>query len=102
MNLLFYKKINFANLSSTYKLTVEPIKIVDMISDSESFDGSANGKKKSITFRVDKDALNKIKFESSTKDINLNALVNQILKRYVEWDAFESKVGLVPLSKKTY
>lgn len=71
-----------------------------MTTDSENFDGSTNGKKKSITFRVDKEALNKIKLESSSKDINLNALINQVLKRYVEWDVFESKVGLISIPKE--
>ena len=32
-------------------------------------------------------------------DISLNTLFNQVLKRYVEWDIYEAKAGMVPLSK---
>jgi hypothetical protein len=37
--------------------------------------------------------------EADNSEISLNVLVNQILKRYSEWDRFESKVGMMPVPK---
>ena len=31
--------------------------------------------------------------------ITLNSLVNQLLKRYVDWDMFEPEVGMIPIAK---
>lgn len=53
-----------------------------------------------ITLRLSDDLISRLTEESKTNGITLNAFVNQVLKKYVEWGAFESKVGLVPLSKK--
>jgi hypothetical protein len=32
-------------------------------------------------------------------EISLNVLVNQVLKRYVEWDRYENKLGMMPIPK---
>ena len=52
-----------------------------------------------MTFRIDEDVLNKLRAESEHKETSLNTFVNQIFKRYVEWDMFESKVGMIPIAK---
>ena len=52
-----------------------------------------------MTFRIDEDVLNKLRTESEHRETSLNTFVNQIFKRYVEWDMFESKVGMVPIAK---
>ena len=33
------------------------------------------------------------------KELSLNVLVNQVLRRYVEWDRYESKLGMMPVPK---
>ncbi len=48
-----------------------------------------------LTFRLDANTVKKLQTKAKENDISLNTLVNQILKRYVEWDRFESKVGMV-------
>lgn len=53
-----------------------------------------------MTFRIDEDILNKLRTESEHRETNLNTFVNQIFKRYVECDMFESKVGMVPIAKQ--
>jgi hypothetical protein len=53
-----------------------------------------------MTFRIDKRVASDIHIESSAKQVSLNNLVNSILVRYVQWDRFESKVGMVPISKE--
>ncbi len=52
-----------------------------------------------VTFRLDANTVKKLQTEAKDNDISLNTLVNQIMKRFVEWDAFESKVGMVLVAK---
>lgn len=59
-----------------------------------------NTKKTStMTFRIDEDVLSKLRSESGHRETSLNTFVNHIFKRYVEWDMFEAKVGMVPIAK---
>jgi hypothetical protein len=37
--------------------------------------------------------------EADHKEISLNVLVNQVLRRYVKWDTFEPKIGMMPVPK---
>ena len=52
-----------------------------------------------MTFRIDEHILNMLRKESERRDISLNTVVNHILKQYVEWDMYASKVGMVPMIK---
>jgi hypothetical protein len=52
-----------------------------------------------MTFRLDSNILQKIYDKAEQDDISINSLVNHILKRYVEWDMYENKSGMVPVSK---
>jgi hypothetical protein len=58
-----------------------------------------NRKTTTITLRIDTDIMQSLYNKAEQDGISLNTLVNQILKRYVEWDMFEAKVGMIPLSK---
>jgi hypothetical protein len=60
----------------------------------------SEGKKSgTMSFRLDMDILEKLKKEAEREDVSLNVLANRIFKRYVEWDVFESKVGMVPVAR---
>ena len=37
--------------------------------------------------------------DANEGEISLNVLVNQVLKRYVEWDRYENKLGMIPIPK---
>ena len=52
-----------------------------------------------MTFRIDSNVMRKINDRAEQEDISINTVVNQILKRYVEWDMHEGKAGMVPVSK---
>src|SRR5919108_1628472 len=52
-----------------------------------------------ITFRIDNNIMHKFNAKAEQEDISLNTLINQILKRYVEWDMYEGKAGMVPVNK---
>jgi short-subunit dehydrogenase len=52
-----------------------------------------------MTFRLDENVIVTLRAESERRHISLNTIVNQILQRYVEWDMYESKVGLISMLK---
>jgi hypothetical protein len=56
-------------------------------------------KTSTMTFRIDDNVLRILRSESERHQISLNTLVNQLLKRFVEWDMYESKVGMIPIAK---
>ncbi len=63
---------------------------------------SSSGESKktaTMTFRIDENVLNVLRTESERNQITLNSLVNQLLKRYVDWGMFEPKVGMIPIAK---
>lgn len=67
-----------------------------------SFDGSSapqTHKTRSITFRLDSETVDRLQNEADNREITLNVLVNQVLKRYNEWDAMEIKLGMMPVPK---
>lgn len=55
-----------------------------------------------ITFRLDENTVKKLKIESHNMQISTNTLVNQALKRYLEWDMLEPKAGFVSLSRPVF
>ncbi|MGC2572186.1 MAG: hypothetical protein WA364_11800 [Candidatus Nitrosopolaris sp.] len=50
-----------------------------------------------ITFRLDENVIAILRTESKTRHISLNALVNQTLQNFVEWNMYEPKVGMMSL-----
>jgi hypothetical protein len=66
-----------------------------------SYDSSAPQahKTRSITFRLDSEVVESLQKEADNREITLNVLVNQVLRRYNEWDAMEIKLGMMPVPK---
>ncbi|MEW6604722.1 MAG: hypothetical protein AB1351_08555 [Thermoproteota archaeon] len=60
---------------------------------------SQSRKTRSVTFRLDASVIDELQTEADNKEISLNVLVNQVLKRYSEWDRFENKIGMMPVPK---
>ena len=52
-----------------------------------------------MTFRIEEEVLGQLRSESGKKEVSLNILVNQVLRRFVEWDMYESKVGMIPIAR---
>lgn len=71
-----------------------------MSDDSSRQEGiSQSRKNRSVTFRLDSSVIDELQAEADNREISLNVLVNQILKRYSEWDRFENKIGMMPVPK---
>lgn len=63
-------------------------------------EGTSHPKKtRSITFRLDSSVIEELQAEADNREISLNVLVNQVLKRYSEWDRYETKIGMMPVPK---
>jgi hypothetical protein len=67
--------------------------------DPDYFNEAIPKKTSTMTFRIDDNVLRILRTESERHQISLNTFINQLLKRFVEWDMYESKVGLIPIAK---
>lgn len=56
-----------------------------------------NEKTRSITYRLPEELVEELESESIEKKISQNVLVKQILEKYVEWDRFARKIGMIPV-----
>ena len=72
-----------------------------MSSDNTPGGGESGVQKKtrSVTFRLDSSVVDELQSEADNREISLNVLINQVLKRYAEWDRFETKIGMMPVPK---
>ena len=52
-----------------------------------------------ITYRLPEKLVTELETESIQKSISQNVLVKQILEKYVQWDRFSSKIGMIPVPK---
>lgn len=71
-----------------------------MSDDTSMPEGASQSKKtRSVTFRLDSSVIDELQAEADNREISLNVLVNQVLKRYSEWDRYETKIGMMPVPK---
>jgi hypothetical protein len=54
---------------------------------------------KPMTFRIENKILEKIREEGEKDRISVSNLINKILKRYIEWDLYAPKVGMIPIPR---
>jgi hypothetical protein len=74
--------------------------LIDNVGASEDKSRSEKPKKsQSITFRLDSNTLDELQREADQNQISLNVLVNQALKRYSDWDRYETRIGMMPVPK---
>ncbi len=52
-----------------------------------------------MTFRIEESVMDVLRAESEKREVSLNTMINQILRRYTEWDMYESKVGMIPIAR---
>lgn len=68
----------------------------------ESSDPSENiraRKTRSITFRLDTMLIDELQRDADQVEVSLNVLINQVLRRYVEWDRYEHSLNMIPIPK---
>jgi hypothetical protein len=52
-----------------------------------------------ITFRLSRKVMERLRKQSEESGISMNALVNQVLGHYIEWDSFVLRIGMIPFPK---
>jgi len=57
------------------------------------------GKTRSITYRLPEKIVEELETEASRQNISQNVLVKQILEKYIQWDKFGTKIGVIPIPK---
>jgi hypothetical protein len=55
--------------------------------------------KENITFRLDKDILDRISLEAEQKGVSMNSVTQNIISDYYDWSAYAPKAGMIPLHK---
>jgi len=54
---------------------------------------------RSISYRLPEHLVNELETEAMQKEISQNVLVKQILEKYVNWDRYADKIGMIPVPK---
>ena len=57
-------------------------------------------KTRSVTYRLPIKLVKEIEAEAMNHNISHNVMARQILEKYIEWDRFASKIGMIPVPKK--
>ena len=74
-----------------------------MLKENLGSDRKTHNQKKettrSITYRLPEKLVNELETEATMKSISQNVLVKQILEKYVQWDRFSNKIGMIPVPK---
>lgn len=52
------------------------------------------------TFRINARVMKMLRKESEKRQTSLNAYINKVLYQHVEWDLFESKIGMMPFPRQ--
>ena len=55
--------------------------------------------KENITFRLDKDMLDRISLEAEQKGVSMNSVAQNIISEYYDWSAYAPKAGMIPIHK---
>jgi len=55
-----------------------------------------------ITFRFDLELIERLQREAKNHQVNTNTLATQAIKRFLEWDIYQSRIGLVSLNKPVF
>jgi hypothetical protein len=67
--------------------------------DNREMNGATSTKTTTMTFRIHENILRELRKEAKDREISINVLVNQVFRRYIEWDSYEPKVGMIPIAK---
>jgi hypothetical protein len=57
-------------------------------------------KTRTVTYRVPVKIVKELEFEAKQQRISQNVLVNQIFEKFVQWDRFGDKIGLIPVPRE--
>ena len=56
-------------------------------------------KTRTVTYRLPEKLVSELETEATQKEVSQNVLVRQILEKFVRWDRFGDKIGMIPVPK---
>jgi hypothetical protein len=62
-------------------------------------DSHVKKKFRTVTFRLEEDIASQLEDEAKSRQVSLNAMTNQALHRFVEWDRHEQRIQMIPVTK---
>ncbi|MGH1566807.1 MAG: hypothetical protein ACRBB5_05185 [Nitrosopumilus sp.] len=71
----------------------------DLVSTKRQTHTTKKESTRSITYRLPEKLVSELETEATQKSISQNVLVKQILEKYIQWDRFSNKVGMIPVPK---
>ena len=71
----------------------------NLVSSKRQTHTSKKESTRSITYRLPEKLVNELETEATQKGISQNVLVRQILDKYIQWDRFSNKIGMIPVPK---
>lgn len=86
--------------STTFSRCTTNLKSI--ITDTFRWVSQPTKKTTTITFRLDDELVKKLRTVSSNRQVSNNTLVNQALRRFLEWDIYEPTAGFVLINKKVF
>jgi hypothetical protein len=60
---------------------------------------SESRKTRSLTIRLNSIVIDELQTEADSRQISVSVLINQILKKYVEWGKYQNMIGMMPVPK---
>lgn len=57
-------------------------------------------KTRSVTYRLPVRLVEEIETEAMNNNVSHNVMARQILEKYIQWDRFANKIGIIPVPKK--
>lgn len=66
---------------------------------SANIDYKKKEKTATTSYRLPEKLIAELEKESTQKEISQNVLVRQILERYIRWDRYSEKIGMIPVPK---
>ncbi|MFQ5496592.1 MAG: hypothetical protein ACE5DU_01755 [Nitrosopumilus sp.] len=57
-------------------------------------------KTRSVTYRLPVKLVEEIETEAMNHNVSHNVMTKQILEKYIQWDRFANKIGIIPVPKK--
>lgn len=86
-------------ISSTINYTSESQHVFERV--LSKLNGNNTAKTGSITksLRLDQDIVSKVEQQASKNGTSFNAEINNMLRKYVEWDMLASAVGMIPIAR---
>ena len=57
-------------------------------------------KTRSVTYRLPVKLVEEIEMEAMNNNVSHNVMAKQILEKYIQWDRFAAKIGIIPVPRK--